>query len=287
MISNTQIPIECTGDYPIDSSLDDQSKLLHEKLRGKKLYKIFNSNDSHNHYFYKDGLNVLHSTFNPNPKCGYGGLYFAQEGNILRFLWWGTYYRQVYLHNDSRICQVNYKYKTDKLFLGKRKKIDFTFFQKQLSFYPSNWISDCKDQNFLDFFNFLKLLHENVPSIDTYKKVLQYICSGDIYSNHIYQKRYQWLVYVKKNYCYKDKLYRDVMNNLLINVYNNVSYINPIIKNLPNDIIDRLIQKNPYSIVFVKNPTEKQLKIAYEKFPSILRKIELYQEEMVNHIIKE
>lgn len=103
-------------------------KIKMEELKQKKLYKITNRFETHYHYKYKDGLNVLDCIFDESPICGKGGLYFATEDQILNWFSWGVFIREVTLCEDSRVVKIDYcntKYKTDKFILGPKRKLDY------------------------------------------------------------------------------------------------------------------------------------------------------------------
>lgn len=88
-----------------------------------KFYKITNKNECHNDYQYTDGLNILPDTFIENKSCGKGGFYFADVKNILKFLDFGIYLREITLpttNPDFKMVQVDDKYKSNMIILGKK-----------------------------------------------------------------------------------------------------------------------------------------------------------------------
>lgn len=85
-------------------------------------YKITNSNECHNGYQYKDGLNVLNGPFNPVGSCVAGGLYFTTIDHIFDFLSFGCHLREVTLPPDCLWVKDpdGNKYRADKIILGNK-----------------------------------------------------------------------------------------------------------------------------------------------------------------------
>lgn len=93
----------------------------------KTYYKITNKNECHNGYQYKDGLNVLNEPFNDNPEdsCCPGGFYFTDYDNLLSFLDYGIWIREVKIPEDARVIKDKSgdKWRTDKIILLNRYHI--------------------------------------------------------------------------------------------------------------------------------------------------------------------
>ena len=90
----------------------------------KKFYKLTTETENHNGFKFKDGLNTDIHPINTN-NCSEGGLYFTDENNISRWMWYGNkimkWIREVEILNDSLIFVENDKYKTDKFILKQKK----------------------------------------------------------------------------------------------------------------------------------------------------------------------
>ena len=90
-------------------------------------YKITNKSENHYEFQYKDGLNVLIEPFNDNPgdSCCEGGLYFTDIKNILKFVSFGCYVREVFLPLDDPDFKMvkdpsNDKWRANKIILGQK-----------------------------------------------------------------------------------------------------------------------------------------------------------------------
>ena len=66
-------------------------------------FKITNAEENHNGFQYETGLNILKEEFNDNPNdsCCAGGLYFTDAANILNFMNYGIYLREVTLPTEN------------------------------------------------------------------------------------------------------------------------------------------------------------------------------------------
>jgi len=101
----------------------------------KTYYKVTNERENHHGFQYEDGLNVLKQKFNSNPKssCVRGGFYFADENNIIHFLGYGCWVREVSIPTDAQVVldPEGNKWRTDKIILEKKyiipKFLDFYF----------------------------------------------------------------------------------------------------------------------------------------------------------------
>jgi hypothetical protein len=89
-----------------------------------KYWKITNEEENHNGMQYHDGWNTDINEFSSRPFCG-GGLFFASR-DILGFLNYGCYVREVTFEETEEVIEVNsyglQKFKAHKIHLGKRRK---------------------------------------------------------------------------------------------------------------------------------------------------------------------
>lgn len=90
-------------------------------------FKITNANENHFGYQYADGLNILDKQFEKEGSCVPGGLYFSDEKNILNFMDYGIFLREIELpHEDSDFRMVQdplqhvRKWRANKIILGKK-----------------------------------------------------------------------------------------------------------------------------------------------------------------------
>ena len=91
----------------------------------KKYFKITNEQENHNGYQYVDGLNVLNMPFAEEGSCVPGGFYFTDAENILFYLSYGIYLREISLpETDPDFKMVkdpeDDKWRANKIILGKR-----------------------------------------------------------------------------------------------------------------------------------------------------------------------
>lgn len=92
-------------------------------------FKITNENEHHYGIKYKDGLinDIVPFNDNPNDSCCAGGIYFSDEKNILNFLSYGPWIRQIEIPKDAQFVKDNKNLKTkwraDKLFFYPRKSL--------------------------------------------------------------------------------------------------------------------------------------------------------------------
>ena len=92
-------------------------------LSKKKFFKITNKDEMHYDFQYTDGLNILKEPFAETGSCVPGGLYFTDIDNILEFLHYGVYLREITLplnDPDFKIVKDNNKWRANKIILGKR-----------------------------------------------------------------------------------------------------------------------------------------------------------------------
>ena len=90
-----------------------------------KFYKITNETETHNGLKYKTGLNRDPLPFHPHGDCTPGGIYFTDAKNILYFLDYGPWIREVTLPKDAQVYKnpgTPLKWKADKVKLGPRHK---------------------------------------------------------------------------------------------------------------------------------------------------------------------
>ena len=96
-------------------------KEFNEKYAGIKFVKLTNTEENHNGYQFKDGLNVDNIPFNTKYECSAGGIYFCRIDNFTKYLDYGKemyYMRNIIVPDDSQVFEEsNGKYKSDKLIL--------------------------------------------------------------------------------------------------------------------------------------------------------------------------
>jgi hypothetical protein len=95
-----------------------------------KYYKITNEEEKHYGMHYQDGLNVDILPFNPAGDCNPGGIYFARTKEILAFLDYGCWLREVtppkgekVYRNPSSGLGMPLKFKAHQVILGPRQEI--------------------------------------------------------------------------------------------------------------------------------------------------------------------
>jgi len=101
----------------------------------KTYYKVTNEKENHHNFQYEDGLNILKQKFNNNPmdSCVRGGFYFTDENNILEYLSYGCWIREVSIPHDTQVIldPSGDKWRTNGIILGKKYTIpeflDFYF----------------------------------------------------------------------------------------------------------------------------------------------------------------
>jgi hypothetical protein len=94
-----------------------------------KFYKITNKNETHNGMTYHDGLNEDVLPFNPSGDCTPGGIYFTDVENILAFMEYDSWLREVTIPEGEEIYENPgnpKKWKAHRVVLGERKPlVDF------------------------------------------------------------------------------------------------------------------------------------------------------------------
>jgi len=88
-------------------------------------YKIIGNNNGN--YPYKLGLNTLadnHETFDREPTCGPGGLYFSDIKHIFEYMGYGNKVCILNIPNDAHIIKVDDKYKADKIYINEIMEIN-------------------------------------------------------------------------------------------------------------------------------------------------------------------
>ena len=88
-------------------------------------YKITNQKENHNGFQYKTGLNTDTVPWNPTDSCQAGGFYFCDIKDILGFLNYGVWLREVTLPEGEEIYKdpKGNKYKAHQIILGKRRDL--------------------------------------------------------------------------------------------------------------------------------------------------------------------
>jgi len=105
-----------------------------EKKKKMTYYKITNESENHNNLQYQDGLVEDILPFNPKGSCCPGGIYFSDEKNILDFLDYGVFIREVTIPNDTQMVKnpegnkmvknpEGNKWRASKVFLHPRKDL--------------------------------------------------------------------------------------------------------------------------------------------------------------------
>ena len=97
---------------------------------GLKLYKALHSNMTHYKFRYQIGLNCLRDHFNPYGECEPGGLYFADQHHIFRWLNTGSHLATVTIPDDAQVCFQKDKYKADKMIISPPEHIDGLLMKK-------------------------------------------------------------------------------------------------------------------------------------------------------------
>lgn len=87
-----------------------------------QFYRVNNATEKHYDHQYKDGVNKLTGKFNSDPmdKCGPGGFYFTDRTNLIRYLKDGAYIYEITIPTHANVVDLNGKYRTDCMILGKR-----------------------------------------------------------------------------------------------------------------------------------------------------------------------
>ena len=94
--------------------------------RSATYYKIIGKN--RRKYLYKLRLNTLADngeTFNEEPICGPGGLYFCSIEHIFEFLDYGDKICMLTIPKDARVIKVDNKYKADKIYINEIIEINY------------------------------------------------------------------------------------------------------------------------------------------------------------------
>lgn len=240
-INDIQQIVEKT--YQIDESLDDISKNCHQILKTKKAYKITNINESHHHFHYKTGLNVLQSDFNTKDECSYGGLYFSTENDILNWLEYGVYYREVFVCPDSKIIQYGTKFKTDKFILGKRKLINLQFIERNKKYNKKN----------IPISRIFTIINNILLSNEFNKSQIENIFNFNICHA---------LLFFDDNYQFKNDVHLYVLDQ--ISTIQNIRKIYKIYSHMINpsdEVINKAIEICPYIVTQIQNPTESMINI--------------------------
>ena len=83
------------------------------KINKHKLYKIIRADKTHHGFTYKIGLNIDTNMFYPHKECCGGGLYFADEHNIYKFIDYGIYICEITIPNNAYVYIELCKYKAN------------------------------------------------------------------------------------------------------------------------------------------------------------------------------
>ena len=85
-----------------------------------KLWKCTNDDECHNGLQYHDGLIIDPLPWNPHGSCSPGGIYYADDEHILKFLGAHSWVREVTIPDDAKVYAEDSKFKADRVILGKR-----------------------------------------------------------------------------------------------------------------------------------------------------------------------
>ena len=96
-------------------------------LVNKSLFKIMNRDMKHHNFQYVIGKNTDINDFDTGVSC-YGGLYFADRCNIMRFLNIGDKIASVVLDDNEDVCIENHKYKAHTIYINNIKDIKSDIF---------------------------------------------------------------------------------------------------------------------------------------------------------------
>lgn len=272
--------------YKVDESLDETSKRLHEYLKGKRLFKITNMDESHNHFHYKTGLNQMKNGFDYQKKCGYGGLYFAKEGDILHFLTWGVYYREIFLHPSSKLVKVDgdsnwyqTKFKTDKFVMGERHLIDKDFINEQTKIATTNVKNACSQSET----NIIKtvMAMDRLRNAPDDANITDYSAS----INTVYMNFHLKYVHVALDENVPDNIrnhiYRRIIATKSYYLKRNSTFHPRYIVRPDEENAKKFLELNPQYIRYIKDPTEEMYKKILTEYPNLIR---LLDEKMVDGI---
>lgn len=155
--------------------------MLHTEYNGKRfneLYKdtlfvkLTNSNECHNGFQFRDGLNSDTVEFDPTGECSPGGLYFCEQSKIMKWIDYDGqmfYIRHVIIPDDARVYIEENKFKADRIILGTRKLIfDDKFFRMRLN--PRSQFTSEADslfamKNHKDYIDLIPLCSNFFPSV--------------------------------------------------------------------------------------------------------------------------
>lgn len=281
--------------YSVSPNLDEESKKIHEHLRSSKLYKITNPLESHNHYFYKTGVNKFQGEYTHKVDCAYGGLYFGKDKDILRWLEWGIYVREVFLCPDSKIVgQDGLKYKTDKFILGARKMLSREFLN---SLMPYKY-TDQTSGGILGFLIGQQPSQNNPdappPTKEEHEMSQTFVKMNELFNGEIPPTKDQVQTFYR---CFNEKKrpmfvilssdgkWKDVVHTHLLNMYDCSQYYEyssdiryrPEVYHLfkymdqPSEDVKRLaISLNPMCIEKIYKPSLELCRLAIDRYPKFM-----------------
>ena len=135
-------------------------------------YKIIGANN-YGKYPYKLGLNTLADngeTFNEEPICGPGGLYFSDIKYIFEYLDYGDKVCTLTIPDDAQVIKVNNKYKADKIYIREMMEINYDAIKYLVEYgaditaddnYAIRWAAN------YGYFEIIKYLTENGADVTT------------------------------------------------------------------------------------------------------------------------
>ncbi len=95
---------------------------------GRAFVKLTNKDSAHNDFSFFEGINVDSVPFNPHDECTPGGIYFVEKKYFINWLQYNEntmeYVWDVKIPNDARVYVENYKFKSDRIELYNKRKIE-------------------------------------------------------------------------------------------------------------------------------------------------------------------
>lgn len=115
-------------------------KLFNQIFRNASLVKLTNLTENHNGLKFDDDLNIDILSFNTNTTCSAGGIYFIEEHNMHKWIFYNIkvgfmyHVRKVTIPDDARVFIESDKFKTDKIIFGPKKLIDKNTYLKAIEY---------------------------------------------------------------------------------------------------------------------------------------------------------
>lgn len=83
-------------------------------------YRVNNENEHHHDHQYKTGFNFLKGKFSTEGDCVEGGFYYTTLKYLHIYKNIGTCIREIRIPKNANIVKLKYKYRADKIILGKK-----------------------------------------------------------------------------------------------------------------------------------------------------------------------